>query len=44
VKSLFVVDVRAFPGATEKSPTLAIQAPAWRAADHLVGELKERDL
>jgi hypothetical protein len=44
VKSLFVVQVRAFPSATEKDPTLAILALAWRATDYLAGELKERNL
>jgi hypothetical protein len=44
VKRLFVVQIRAFPGATEENPRLAILALAWRATDYLARELKERSL
>ena len=40
----FVVDVRASPGATEKNPTLAIQAADMAGGRLLTWELKERNL
>jgi choline dehydrogenase-like flavoprotein len=44
VKNVFVVDGSAFPTATEKNPTLTILALAWRATDHLAGEIKRRNV
>jgi hypothetical protein len=44
VKSLLVVDVRAFPSATLKNPTPAILALAWHVTDHRMGELKACNL
>jgi choline dehydrogenase-like flavoprotein len=44
VKNLFVVDGSAFSSASEKNPTLTILALAWRATDHLAGELKKGNL
>lgn len=39
VPNVFVVDGAAFPTATEKNPTLSILTVAWRATDHLAGEM-----
>ena len=44
VKNLFVVDGSAFTSASEKNPTLTILALAWRATDHLAGQLKQGNL
>lgn len=40
VPNLILADGAPFPGTADKNPTLTIFALAWRAADHLVEELK----
>jgi choline dehydrogenase-like flavoprotein len=40
VKNVFVVDGSAFTTASEKNPTLTILALAWRATDHMAGEMR----
>jgi choline dehydrogenase-like flavoprotein len=42
VKNLYVTDGGAFVSNADKNPTLTILALAWRAADHLMGEMKRR--
>jgi choline dehydrogenase-like flavoprotein len=37
-------DGSTFPGTADKNPTLTIMALAYRAADHLAGELKKGNL
>jgi hypothetical protein len=44
VKNLFVVDGAAFASNPDKNPTLTILALAFRAADHLMAEMKRRSL
>ncbi len=44
VKNLYVVDGAAFVSNPDKNPTLTILALAWRAADHLMGEMKRRNV
>jgi choline dehydrogenase-like flavoprotein len=44
VKNLFIVDGAVFASHSEKNPTLTIIALAWRAADHIVTELKSGNL
>lgn len=41
VPNLILADGAPFPNTADKNPTLTIFALAWRAADHLVGELKK---
>jgi len=40
VANLFIVDGAAFATSSDKNPTLTIMALAWRAADHIVAEMK----
>ena len=40
VDKVLVVDGSSFTSASEKNPTLTILALAWRAGDHLAGELR----
>jgi choline dehydrogenase-like flavoprotein len=42
--NLYVTDGAAFVSNADKNPTLSIMAVAWRACDHLVGELKARNI
>ncbi len=44
VKNLFMADGAPFACTADKNPTLTIMALAWRAADHLIGELKKGNL
>ncbi|MBK7861034.1 MAG: GMC family oxidoreductase [Archangiaceae bacterium] len=44
VKNLFVMDGAAFPSSPCQNPTLTIMALAARASDHLVSELKKKNL
>ncbi len=44
VPNLFMGDGSTFPGTADKNPTLTIMALAYRAADHLAGELKKGNL
>jgi choline dehydrogenase-like flavoprotein len=44
VKNLFVTDGGPFVSNADKNPTLTIMANAWRACDHLAGELKKGNL
>ena len=39
-----MADGATFPGTADKNPTLTIMALAWRAADHLVDEMKKGNL
>ena len=42
--NLYVTDGAGFVSNADKNPTLSIMAVAWRACDHLVGELKARNI
>ncbi len=44
VPNVIVADGATFPGTADKNPTLTILAVAWRAADHLMAELKKGNL
>ena len=44
MKNLYVTDGAAFVSNADKNPTLSILALAWRAADHLMGEMKRRNI
>jgi choline dehydrogenase-like flavoprotein len=44
VDNLFVMDGGPFVSNSDKNPTLTILALAWRNSDHLVAELKRRNL
>lgn len=44
VPNLFITDGALFPSNADKNPTLTIMALAWRAADHMLGALRRRDL
>lgn len=44
VPNLVMADGATFPGTADKNPTLTIMALAWRAADHLVDEMKKGNL
>ncbi|MCB1685333.1 MAG: GMC family oxidoreductase, partial [Pseudomonadales bacterium] len=44
VPNLFVTDGALFPSNADKNPTLTIMALAWRAADHILGALRRRDI
>jgi choline dehydrogenase-like flavoprotein len=44
VKNLFVVDGASFVSNPDKNPTLTILALAWRAVDHLMAEMKRRNV
>ncbi len=44
VPNLVIADGATFPNTADKNPTLTIMAVAWRAADHLMGELKKGNI
>ena len=44
VPNLYLTDGAPFVSNADKNPTLTLMALAWRAADHLVGELKRGNL
>jgi len=44
VPNLVVADGATFAGTADKNPTLTIMALAWRAADHLLDEMKKGNL
>jgi len=44
VKNLYLTDGATFASNADKNPTLTIMALAWRAADHLVEELKKGNI
>lgn len=44
VKNLYITDGAVFPSNADKNPTLTIMAHAWRAADHLVEEMKKGNI
>ena len=44
VPNVVIADGATFPNTADKNPTLTIMAMAWRAADHLVEELKKGNL
>jgi choline dehydrogenase-like flavoprotein len=43
VKNVYLTDGAPFASNADKNPTLTIMALAWRAADHLLDELKKRN-
>ncbi len=44
VPNLFVTDGAVFPSNADKNPTLTIMALAWRAADHILGRMRRKEL
>ncbi len=44
VPNLYLTDGAPFPSNADKNPTLTLMALAWRAADHLLGELRRGNL
>jgi choline dehydrogenase-like flavoprotein len=44
VPNLFITDGAVFASNADKNPTLTIMAIAWRAADHILGRLRRREL
>ena len=44
VQNVFLTDGAPFASSADKNPTLTIMALAWRAADHLVAEMKRGNL
>lgn len=44
VKNLYLTDGAPFPSNADKNPTLTIMAIAWRAADHLRGEMSKGNI
>jgi choline dehydrogenase-like flavoprotein len=44
VKNLFITDGAVFCSNADKNPTLTIMALAWRAADHMIGLLRRKEL
>lgn len=44
VKNLYVADGAVFANTASKNPTLTIMALAWRAADHLIDEMKKGNI
>jgi choline dehydrogenase-like flavoprotein len=44
VKNLFVMDAAGFPSGACQNPTLTIMAMAVRSTDHLMGEMKRRNI
>jgi choline dehydrogenase-like flavoprotein len=44
VPNLFVNDGAVFASNADKNPTLTIMALAWRAADHILGRMRRREL
>jgi choline dehydrogenase-like flavoprotein len=44
VSNLFVTDGAPFPSNADKNPTLTIMALAWRAADHIAGRLRRKEI
>jgi choline dehydrogenase-like flavoprotein len=43
VKNLFITDGAPFASNADKNPTLTIMALAWRAADHLIAQLRAKE-
>jgi len=44
VKNLFLCDGSPFPSNADKNPTLTIMALAVRSTDHLISEMKKRNI
>jgi len=44
VQNLFVTDGAVFASNADKNPTLTIMALAWRAADHILGRMRRKEL
>jgi choline dehydrogenase-like flavoprotein len=44
VSNLFLTDGAPFVSNADKNPTLSIMALAWRSSDHLIGQMRGRDL
>lgn len=44
VKNLYITDGGPFASNADKNPTLTIMALAWRAADHMIGEMRKGNL
>ena len=44
IKNLFVMDASGFPSGACQNPTLTIMAMAVRSTDHLINELKRRNI
>jgi choline dehydrogenase-like flavoprotein len=44
VDNLFVTDGAVFASNADKNPTLTIMALAWRAADHILGRMRRKEL
>lgn len=44
VENLFIMDGGPFESQADKNPTLTILAPAWRATDYLIEELKKGNI
>jgi choline dehydrogenase-like flavoprotein len=44
VSNLFLTDGAPFVSNADKNPTLSIMALAWRSSDHLIGQIRGRDL
>jgi choline dehydrogenase-like flavoprotein len=44
VKNLFITDGAVFASNADKNPTLTIMAVAWRAADHIAGRMRRKEL
>jgi choline dehydrogenase-like flavoprotein len=44
VKNLFITDGAPFASNADKNPTLTIMALAWRAADHLIAQLRAKEI
>jgi choline dehydrogenase-like flavoprotein len=44
VPNLYLTDGAPFVSNADKNPTLTLMALAWRASDHLIGELKRGNL
>jgi choline dehydrogenase-like flavoprotein len=44
VRNLFIADGAVFASNADKNPTLTIMALAWRAAEHLLEELRNGDI
>ncbi|HUX72288.1 MAG TPA: GMC family oxidoreductase [Steroidobacteraceae bacterium] len=44
VENLFVTDGAVFASNADKNPTLTIMALAWRAADHVLGRMRRKEL
>ena len=44
VKNLFITDGAPFCSNADKNPTLTIMALAWRASDHLIEQMRRKDI